>query len=151
MEKAAGLFAVGLLCLLGGYLWNGLFPINKPLWTSSYVLFTGGLGLMILALCYWLIDLLGIERWSRPFTVFGVNALALFALSASSPTSSARFTSPPPTAPRSPCASSSTRNSSPAGSRRSTPHSPSPSRMLLSGGALCICSTAGASLSGLRA
>lgn len=81
MEKAAGLFAVGLLCLLGGYVWNGLFPINKPLWTSSYVLFTGGLGLMILALCYWLIDLQGFERWSRPFTVFGVNALALFALS----------------------------------------------------------------------
>ncbi len=81
MEKAAGLFAVGLLCLLGGYLWNGLFPVNKPLWTSSYVLFTGGLGLMILGLCYWLIDLRGIDRWSWPFTVFGVNALALFALS----------------------------------------------------------------------
>jgi predicted acyltransferase len=81
MEKAAGLFAAGLLTLLGGYLWGGLFPINKALWTSSYVLFTGGLGLLALALCYWLVDLQGIRRWAWPFLVFGVNALALYALS----------------------------------------------------------------------
>lgn len=81
MEKAAGLFAAGTFCLLGGYLWNGLFPINKALWTSSFVLLTGGLGLLLLALCYWLVDLKGIKRWAQPFVVFGVNALALYALS----------------------------------------------------------------------
>jgi len=81
MEKAAGLFAAGLLALLAGYVSNGVFPINKALWTSSYVLFSGGLGLLFLALCYWLVDLKGIRRWSWPFTVFGVNALALYSLS----------------------------------------------------------------------
>lgn len=81
MEKAAGLFAAGVLTLLAGYLWDGLFPINKALWTSSYVLFTGGLGLLTLALCYWLVDLRGLRRWAWPFVVFGVNALALYALS----------------------------------------------------------------------
>ena len=80
-EKAAGLFAAGTMCLLAGYLWNGLFPINKALWTSSYVLLTGGLGLLLLALCYWLVDLKGIKRWAQPLVVFGVNALALYALS----------------------------------------------------------------------
>jgi predicted acyltransferase len=51
------------------------------LWTSSYVLFTGGLALQLLALCYWLVDLKGCRRWATPFVVFGVNALALYVLS----------------------------------------------------------------------
>ena len=58
-EKVAGLFAVGALCVIIGYVWNGAFPINKALWTSSYVMFTGGLALQLLALCYWAIDLKG--------------------------------------------------------------------------------------------
>lgn len=81
MERVAGLFAAGMLLLLGGYVWNGLFPINKALWTSSYVLFTAGLGLLLFALCYWLVDLRGVRRWAWPFVIFGVNALALFILS----------------------------------------------------------------------
>jgi predicted acyltransferase len=80
MERAAGLFAAGLLCLLVGWAWDGFFPINKALWTSSYVLFTGGLGLQLLALCYWLVDLRGMRGWTFPFVVLGVNALALFVL-----------------------------------------------------------------------
>jgi predicted acyltransferase len=80
MERAAGLFAVGVLCLLAGWTWGGLFPINKALWTSSYVLFTGGIGLQLLALCYWLVDLQGFRAWTFPFVVLGVNALALFVL-----------------------------------------------------------------------
>lgn len=81
MERAAGLFAAGVLLLLAGYGWSALFPLNKALWTSSYVLFTAGLGLLLFALCYWLVDLQGIRRWAWPFVVFGVNALALFILS----------------------------------------------------------------------
>jgi len=81
MEKVAGLFAAGFLLLLGGYLGNAIVPINKALWTSSYVLFSGGLGLLCFATCYWLIDLRGVRSWSQPFVVFGVNALALFTLS----------------------------------------------------------------------
>ncbi|MBP6824037.1 MAG: DUF5009 domain-containing protein, partial [Acidobacteria bacterium] len=61
--------------------WDWTFPINKPLWTSSYVMFTGGLALQLLALCYWAIDLKGFRRWAQPFVVFGVNALALYVLS----------------------------------------------------------------------
>ena len=56
-------------------------PSNKNLWTSSYVLFTAGTALLSLALCYWLIDLRGIERWARPFFVFGANSISVFVLS----------------------------------------------------------------------
>jgi predicted acyltransferase len=48
------------------------------LWTSSYVLFTGGLALQFLSLCYWLIDIQGYRRWAKPFEVFGLNAIALY-------------------------------------------------------------------------
>ena len=81
-EKAVGMFVAGAVCVALGWAWNPFFPINKPLWTSSYVLFTGGLGLQLLALCYWVIDIKGYRRWAWPFEVFGVNALALFVGSA---------------------------------------------------------------------
>lgn len=81
-EKAVGLFAFGMIGVVLGWVWNWWFPINKPLWTSSYVLFTGGLALQFLAFCYWLIDIKGYRKWSKPFVIFGVNALAVFVLSA---------------------------------------------------------------------
>src|ERR1700752_4179773 len=77
-EKVAGLFVAAAFCVMIGWLWNPFFPINKALWTSSYVVFTGGLALQLLALCYWLIDIKGYRRWAWPFIVFGVNALALY-------------------------------------------------------------------------
>jgi predicted acyltransferase len=80
-EKAAGLFIAGLAGVVAGWIWNGWFPINKPLWTSSYVLFTTGMALQLLALCYWLVDIKNYRRWALPFRVFGVNALAVFVLS----------------------------------------------------------------------
>ena len=78
MEKVAGMFVVGAVCIALGWAWNSFFPINKALWTSSYVLFTGGLALQFLALCYWLIDIKGYRRWAKPFEVFGLNAIALY-------------------------------------------------------------------------
>ena len=78
IEKAAGMFVVGAVCVAVGWAWNSFFPINKALWTSSYVLFTGGLALQFLALCYWLIDIKGYRRWAKPFEVFGLNAIALY-------------------------------------------------------------------------
>ncbi len=81
LEKIAGLFAAGALLVIAGYVWDWFFPINKALWTSSYVMFTGGLALQLLALCYWAIDLKGYRRWAQPFVVFGVNALALYVFS----------------------------------------------------------------------
>lgn len=80
-EKVAGLFVVGAMCVVTGYAWDWTFPINKALWTSSYVMFTGGLALQLLALCYWTIDLKEHKRWAQPLVVFGVNALALYVFS----------------------------------------------------------------------
>ena len=77
-EKAAGMFVVGAVCVALGWAWNAFFPINKALWTSSYVLFTGGLALQFLSICYWLIDIKGYRRWAKPFEVFGLNAIALY-------------------------------------------------------------------------
>jgi predicted acyltransferase len=80
MEKAAGMFVVGAVLIAIGWGWNAFFPINKELWTSSYVLFTGGLALQFLAFCYWLIDIKGYSRWAKPFEIFGMNAIALYIL-----------------------------------------------------------------------
>ncbi len=77
-EKVAGLFVAGAICVALGWMWNPFFPINKALWTSSYVLFSGGLALQLLALCYWVIDIKGYRRWAKPFEIFGVNAIALY-------------------------------------------------------------------------
>lgn len=80
IEKAAGMFVAGAVLVAIGWAWNAFFPINKALWTSSYVMFTGGLALQFLALCYWLIDIKGYRRWSKPFEIFGLNAIALYVL-----------------------------------------------------------------------
>jgi predicted acyltransferase len=77
-EKVAGLFVAGAICVAVGWAWNSFFPINKALWTSSYVLFTGGLALQLLALCYWIIDIKGYREWAKPFEIFGLNAIALY-------------------------------------------------------------------------
>ncbi len=78
LNNVSGIFFFGVLLLAIGLIWNSYFPINKSLWTSSYVLATTGLALLVLGACYWLIDIKGYRRWARPFVVFGVNALALF-------------------------------------------------------------------------
>jgi len=78
IEKVTHMFIAGVCCVIVGWIWNAWFPINKSLWTSSYVLFSGGLALQFLALCYWLIDIKGYKAWTKPFVIFGVNALVLF-------------------------------------------------------------------------
>ena len=80
-EKACGVFFTGTILLAAGWLWGLVFPINKSLWTSSYVLYTSGLALLTLGVCYWLVDVKEARRWSKPFVVFGVNALALYVFS----------------------------------------------------------------------
>jgi predicted acyltransferase len=69
----------GILGLIAGEIWNVWFPINKHLWTSSFVLFTGGFALVFLAFLYWILE---IERWrgawTMPILVFGMNAIAGF-------------------------------------------------------------------------
>ncbi|HEX8115747.1 MAG TPA: DUF5009 domain-containing protein [Pyrinomonadaceae bacterium] len=79
-EKVSAMFVAGAACVAAGWAWNYWHPVNKPLWTSSYVLFTAGMALQLLAVCYWLIDIKGYRRWSVPFAVYGTNALAVFFL-----------------------------------------------------------------------
>jgi predicted acyltransferase len=82
IEKIKWLILVGFLAISIGLFWDYLgFPINKSLWTSSYSLFTSGLGLVLLAVLYYLIDYKGYKKYTSFFVVFGVNAIAVFFLS----------------------------------------------------------------------
>ena len=78
LEKMSGLFAVGSIGMMIGLMWNWSFPINKSLWTSSYVIFTAGMGCVVLATCMWIIDYLNIRGWTRPWVIFGVNPIVAF-------------------------------------------------------------------------
>lgn len=77
-ERLNGLFAVGALGMVVGLVWNWGFPINKNLWTSSYVIFTAGMAAVALATCIWLIEVRQIRWWTRPWIVFGVNPILAF-------------------------------------------------------------------------
>lgn len=79
-HKTAVMFVMGLILAVAGWIWGIYFPINKSLWTSSYVLWTGGWAIILFALCYWLIEVKNYTRWSRPFELFGLNALTAFIL-----------------------------------------------------------------------
>ena len=79
--KIRGLLIAGAAGVVAAYAWNLAFPINKSLWTSSYVLLTAGLAAWLLAACYWLIDVRQSRGWTLPFVILGSNAIALFVLS----------------------------------------------------------------------
>ncbi|MEM9887258.1 MAG: heparan-alpha-glucosaminide N-acetyltransferase domain-containing protein [Bacteroidota bacterium] len=80
-QKLVGLFGFGVISVLLGLIWDLAFPINKQLWTSSYVLYTSGIALFGLALIYWLVDVLNHQKWTKPFVIYGTNALFVFVLS----------------------------------------------------------------------
>ena len=80
-RKAALLALAGAAAIAVGVAWDVIFPINKSLWTSSYVAFSAGAAALFLALCYWTIDVKGWRRWTKPFVILGVNALALYGFS----------------------------------------------------------------------
>lgn len=79
--KVGGIIITGLMLVSAGLLWNMAFPINKALWTSSFVLFTGGLAMMLFATSYWLIDVLQYRKFTKPFLVYGVNPITVFVAS----------------------------------------------------------------------
>jgi predicted acyltransferase len=68
----------GATGIVAGLAWGQVFPINKSLWTSSYVVFTAGCASLLLSLFLWIIDVRGAKRWARPLIVFGVNPLLAF-------------------------------------------------------------------------
>jgi predicted acyltransferase len=77
-EKLPGLLLSGCLATIAGLALAPWFPINKNLWTSTYVLFTTGLALLLLATVYVLVDVKQWDRWARPFSIFGTNAIVAF-------------------------------------------------------------------------
>ena len=85
--KAIGLALGGAACLAIGYFWSNWFPLNKKMWTSSYVLVAAGWSLAIFALTYWLVEQCGWGKsgWTKMFTwpwlVFGSNAIAAYMIS----------------------------------------------------------------------
>ncbi len=81
ITKTVWMFFYGIVLMALGYAWDFWFPINKSLWTSSYVVYTGGLALIFLAFCYWLIDVQDKKWWIKPFHIYGTNAIAVFFLS----------------------------------------------------------------------
>jgi predicted acyltransferase len=68
----------GIASFLIAFLWNKVFPINKALWTSSYVLYVGGLAALSLALIQYLTELIKSRGWTKPFVIFGVNPMLVF-------------------------------------------------------------------------
>jgi predicted acyltransferase len=80
-KKLVKLAVFGTLALVIGSVWNVVFPINKNLWTSSYVAFTGGMAILLLAVCFLIIDVKRRTWWTRPFVILGMNAITVYVLS----------------------------------------------------------------------
>ena len=78
MERLAAMFAIGSIGMVVGLMWGWFFPINKNLWTSSYVVFTAGMAAVVLATCVWLIDAKGVRWWTNPFVIYGMNPILAF-------------------------------------------------------------------------
>jgi predicted acyltransferase len=77
-NKATWLFSFATLAIIAGLIWDKFFPINKALWTSSFVLYTGGIATAGLTLSYWLIDVHQRKKYIRPFIAYGANAITAY-------------------------------------------------------------------------
>lgn len=75
IKSVSKLILLGIAAAGAGYLWNMVFPVNKPLWTSSYVLYTAGLAMIVFALIYLIADVFKFQAPGKFFMVFGTNAL----------------------------------------------------------------------------
>jgi predicted acyltransferase len=82
LERLAGLFAAGAIAMMVGLMWHWSFPINKNLWTGSYVVFTAGMASVVLATIMWLIELQHQRWWTKPFEIYGLNPMVAFVGSA---------------------------------------------------------------------
>jgi len=78
--KMYKIIALGCSLLLTGWIWQMAFPFNKPLWTSSYVLWTAGWAYLVFAFCFYCVEIRSWAHWFRPFILFGQHALLVFIL-----------------------------------------------------------------------
>jgi predicted acyltransferase len=78
MKKVGLLSLIGICCIVAGKIWGIWFPIIHHLWTSSLVLFAGGLSFLLLSIFFLVIDVWGFKKWSFPFVVIGINAIAVY-------------------------------------------------------------------------
>jgi predicted acyltransferase len=77
-RKALQLLIMGIVFIVLAQLWNLVFPINKNLWSSSFVLHVGGLSLILLSFFYYIIDVRGFKRWAFFFTIIGMNSILIY-------------------------------------------------------------------------
>ena len=77
-RKTMLLITAGLISIACSLVWNIVFPVNKLLWSSSYVLLAGGLSLILTAVFYWVIDVRGYRKWAFPFVVIGLNPITIY-------------------------------------------------------------------------
>lgn len=77
-KKPVYLIGAGVAGVALGFLWGMVFPINKALWTSTFVLYTAGWALLLLGILYFLIDVIRFDFWTKPFVIFGVNPMVVF-------------------------------------------------------------------------
>jgi len=80
-KRLSWLFAAGFTLFIAGNIWSWQFPFNKNLWSSSYVLATGGLAMMFFGLLILVVDMLDYKKWTKPGIVFGANAISSYVLS----------------------------------------------------------------------
>jgi len=78
VRRTRGLVVAGGCLTLAGLVWSLFFPLIKDIWSSSYVLYCAGIGLLIYAGCYWLVDVRRSRWWTTPFAAYGVNCLAVY-------------------------------------------------------------------------
>ncbi len=76
--KLRNLVVFGIVCIGIGLVWSMHFPINKHLWSSSFILLTGGISFLSIALFYWIIDILQFRKWTFFFMVIGMNSLTIY-------------------------------------------------------------------------
>lgn len=77
-RKLRDLVVAGVICLVIAAIWAQHFPINKHLWSSSFIMLTGGMAFLSIGLFYWVIDILKIQKWTFFFTVIGLNSLTIY-------------------------------------------------------------------------
>jgi predicted acyltransferase len=77
-DRINGMFAVGAIGMMVGMMWNWSFPINKSLWTSSYVVFSAGMAAVAIATIMWIVDVHQIKGWTKLFVVYGMNPMIAF-------------------------------------------------------------------------